>query len=948
MSEGVVTFLLTKLGDFLAERGKQLAGVQGEAEYISDELEFMTAFLRLADAIEDGDPVLKCLIKKVRDAAYDTEDALDNFSLSLASDTGHGFFSCFRKISRSIKDARARSRIASKIQSIKSRVVSISESHRRYCNKNNIMIQGSSSINIPRLGCQKDALLLEEADLVGIEKPKKQMIEWLLGSKSGREVISVVGMGGLGKSTLVKKVYDDSDVKKHFKFRAWITVSQSFKREDLLKDMIQQLFRVHRKPDPKGVDNMNYNKLRSVIHEFLRQKKYLIVLDDVWHTSAWRAFQHALPNNICGSRILVTTRNTEVASTSCMDSPDKVYPLNPLSQEESWTLFCKKIFQDNPRPPHLKNVSETILGRCEGLPLAIVAISGVLATKDKSKTDEWEMVHLSLGVGLEENDMLMSARKILSLSYNDLPYYLKSCLLYFSIFPVGNRIKRMRLIRLWIAEGFVKGKEGMTVEEVAQDYLNELMKRSLVQVVKATSDGRVKTCRVHDLLREIMITKAKDQDFVAIAKEEGTIWPEKVRRVSMHNVMPSKQQRHVASRFRSLLTFWVADCSYESPVHNLFSGRLRLLHVLDLEGAPLKEFPNEVVSLFLLKYLSLRNTRVSFIPSSISKLKNLETLDLKHAQVSVLPAEIRKLRKLCYLLVYRYEIDSDDRIPAKYGFKAPAHIGGLQSIQKLCFVEAHQGRNLMLELGRLKQLRRLGIVKLKKKHGKALCSSIERLTNLRALSLTSITESEIIDLDYLASPPQFLQRLYLAGRMEKFPDWISSLDSLVKLVLKWSKLSEDPLLSLQYLPNLVHLEFVQVYNGEILCFQAKGFQRLKFLGLNKLDRLRIIIVERGAMPSLEKMIVQSCKSLRRVPSGIEHLSTLKVLEFFNMPKELVMTLHPNGEDGDYLKVAHVPDVYSTYWNNGNWDIFSLLSAKLEDKHSAQLSPTLYKRNYTWK
>lgn len=184
--------------------------------------------------------------------------------------------------------------------------------------------------------------------------------------------------------------------------------------------------------------------------------------------------------------------------------------------------------------------------------------------------------------------------------------------------------------------------------------------------------------------------------------------------------------------------------------------------------------------------------------------------------------------------------------------------------------------------------------------------------------------------------------------MEKFPDWISSLDSLVKLVLKWSKLSEDPLLSLQYLPNLVHLEFVQVYNGEILCFQAKGFQRLKFLGLNKLDRLRMIIVEQGAMPSLEKMIVQSCKSLRRVPSGIEHLSTLKVLEFFNMPKELVMTLHPNGEDGDYLKVAHVPDVYSTYWNNGNWDIFSLLGAKLEDKHSSQLSPTLYKRNYTWK
>jgi disease resistance protein RPM1 len=254
----------------------------------------------------------------------------------------------------------------------------------------------------------------------------------------------------------------------------------------------------------------------------------------------------------------------------------------------------------------------------------------------------------------------------------------------------------------------------------------------------------------------------------------------------------------------------------------------------------------------------------------------------------------------------------------------------------------------MFELGRLKQLRKLGIVKLKKKHGKALCSSVERLTNLRALSATSITENEIIDLDYVSSPPQYLQRLYLGGRMEKLPDWISSLDSLVRLVLKWSQLNDDPLVSLQHLPNLVHLELVQVYNGELLCFQAKGFQRLKFLGLNKLERLRMITVEQGAMPCLEKLIVQSCKSLRRVPSGIEHLSTLKVLEFFDMPKELVMTLHPNGEDGDYLKVVHVPDVYSTYWNNGNWDIFSSLGAKLEDKHSAQLTPRMIKRNYTWK
>ncbi|KAB5564275.1 hypothetical protein DKX38_004329 [Salix brachista] len=217
--------LITTISDKIPQRGKELETVKNEAEHVSDELAFMKAFLRLADAMEESVSALRLLVKKVRDVAYDIEDALDEFRLCLANDNGHGIFSCFRKICRSVKDARARRRIASKIQAIKSRVISITESHRRYCNKNNIMVHGSSSDSTTRIECQRDALLLEEADLVGIEKPKKQLIERLLGTKSGREVVSVVGMGGLGKTTLVKRVYDDPDVKKHYKFRAWITVS---------------------------------------------------------------------------------------------------------------------------------------------------------------------------------------------------------------------------------------------------------------------------------------------------------------------------------------------------------------------------------------------------------------------------------------------------------------------------------------------------------------------------------------------------------------------------------------------------------------------------------------------------------------------------------------------------------------------------------------------------
>ncbi|XP_061962913.1 disease resistance protein RPM1-like [Populus nigra] len=959
MTEGLVTFLLSKLADFIQEEERLLTGVKAEAEYIRDELEFMLVFLRAADAMEEKDDGLKVLVQKVRDVVYDMEDTLDHFRLRLTHDHGDKFCSSVQTISNSIITLKARHQIASKIQALKSRVINISEAHRRYLIRNNITEPGSSSSHTPRVARQGN--IVEEANIVGIEKPKKHLIAWLVRGRSEREVISVVGMGGLGKTTLVRKVYHDADVKKHFQFRVWITLSPSFKEEDLLKDIIQQLFRVLQKTVPQGVDNMDNDKLKTVINRFLQQKRYLIVLDDVWHTDAWDAFEPVFPNNSRGSHILLTTRKTEVALTACIEFPDKVYNLDPLSPEESWTLFCKKVFQNNDCPTHLKNVSERILGRCEGLPLAIEAMSGVLATRDRSKIDEWEMVCLSLGAGFEDNNRMRNALKILSLSYYDLPYYLKSCLLYFSMFPEGIPIQRMRLIRLWIAEGFVKGREGMTLEEVAEDFLKELIKRSLVQVVEATSYGQVKTCRIHDLLREILITKAKEQDFVAIAKEQNMIWSEKVRRVSIHNDMPSMQQIHVASRLRSLLVFWGIDY-FPGPPKFISPSRSRLLTVLDMEGTPLKEFPNEVVSLIFLKYLSLRNTKVNSVPSSISKLQNLESLDLKHAQVTELPVDILKLQKLRHLLVYRYETqESDDQIRNKHGFKAPAQIGNLLSVQKLCFLEADQGQKLMSELGRLIHLRRLGILKFRKEDGKDLCSSIDKLTNLRALSVTSITESEVIDLEYLSSPPQFLQRLYLTGRLERLPDWIPSLDSLVKLVLKWSRLREDPLLFLQNLPNLVHLEFIQVYSGEALHFSNEGFEKLKVLGLNKLERLKSITVQKGALPSLQKLVVQGCKLLQKVPSGIKHLAKLKTLDFFDMPYDFVKRLrpdgtaqragrtflqkpavqfikilqilpfgmpnvfirklHPDGEGEDYHEVRNVPEIYCTYQKNGNWEIY---------------------------
>ncbi|KAM2503766.1 hypothetical protein PS1_037754 [Malus domestica] len=919
MAESVVTFLLDRLTSLIEQEVRLFSGVRAQIEDIINELERIKAFLRVADAKEDDDPQLKVWVKQVRDVAYEIEDALDKFRLSHSHVHRHGFHASLRKLSRIIKKLIARRQIAGDIQTIKSKIRSLSEGHVKY--KLDVD-PGSSKARKPWFR-QGDALLLEEADLVAIGEPKRQLIELLMAGESGRQAISVVGMGGLGKTTLVKQVYEDARVQKRFKVHAWITVSQPFKIKRLLRHVVQKIFQVIRKPVPEEVDSMNTDQLRERIKKLLQQTRYLIVLDDLWNNDVWDAINHALPHNGNGSRVMITTRNAAVASASSMENHGMVYHLEPLSPEESWTLFCRKTFPENSCPPNLEGICQSILRKCGGLPLAIVAISAVLATKDKRNIEEWAAVSGSIGAQIEENGQLDNMKKLLYLSFSDLPYHLKSCFLYLSIFPDLYQIDHMRLIRLWMAEGFVIEREGKTPEEVAESYLKELLDRSLIQAAEIATDGRVKSCRIHDLLREIIISKSREQNFAAIEKEQGTMWPDKVRRLSIFNTLQNVIPKRTPSHLRSLLIFGVEDSLTEFSIPKLFPKGLPLLTVLDLQGAPLDMFPREVVNLLLLRYLSLRDTKVKQIPSSIRKLQNLETLDLKHSLVVELPPEILNLKRLRHLLVYRYEVESYARFNSRFGVKVPAGICGLQSLQKLCFIEAnHDNGALMAELGRMNQLRRLGIFKLRTEDGVTVCSSVEKLTNLRSLSVSSVEKEMIIDLTQISCPPQFLQRLYLTGRLENLPHWISSLHNLVRLFLKWSRLKEDPLVHLQGLPNLVHLELLQVYDGERLHFKEGGFPSLKLLGIDKLEGVEEIIIDEGAMPCLEKLIIQRCNLLKKVPSGIEHLKSLKLLEFFDMPDELIQSLLPDGGE-DHGKVAHIQAVYYSYWRGGGWDVNSL-------------------------
>ncbi|GAU42459.1 hypothetical protein TSUD_235290, partial [Trifolium subterraneum] len=408
MADSSVSFLVDKLSSLLKEEVNLEKGVLKDVEYIKDELKHYKAILMEVDSLEHKDLELKDWVQSVRKITEDMEDAIDEYNLCLVDHHQQSKNNVIHKFAFGLKTTKPRHRIATEIQRIKSKVVTVSQE------RPSITGVGSSSSKrrSPRLDSQGDALLLEEADLVGIEEPKKQLCDLLFKDETNRAVISIYGMGGLGKTTLAKQVYDDPEVKKCFRIHAWVNLSQSFKMEEILKDLAQQLHNVIGKPAPESIGMMKIENLKEFIKNFLqRSKKYLIVLDDVWNMNVWDAVKHALPNNNCGSRVILTTRKKDIALYSRAEL-GKDFDLEFLPRQQAWSLFCRKTFQGKSCPPHLEEVCRKILKLCGGLPLAIVAISGVLATREISNIEDWNMVCRCFGSEIERNDILKVMNKV--------------------------------------------------------------------------------------------------------------------------------------------------------------------------------------------------------------------------------------------------------------------------------------------------------------------------------------------------------------------------------------------------------------------------------------------------------------------------------------------------------------------------------------------------------
>ncbi|XP_057763792.1 putative late blight resistance protein homolog R1A-10 isoform X3 [Salvia miltiorrhiza] len=339
--------------------------------------------------------------------------------------------------------------------------------------------------------------------MVGADDVKLQMIDKLTSHCRDLQIIPIVGMGGSGKTTLARTIYGLPSLKKHFYICAWATISQEYTIREIFASVLRQL-------NIEVDDNLRDHELGNKLYQHLFHRRFLIIMDDMWSIDAWDRVRNYFPNNKNGSRIVVTTRLSDLASK--LSNSDSL-GMELLDEAHSWELLSKIVFGEKGCPLELEEIGKEIGKSCKGLPLSIVVVGGLLA-ESKHEKECWEEIgeNLNATVNLEDDEHCL---KILYMSYKQLPIHLKPCFLYMGVFPEDEEISTSELSRYWIAEGFVKAVSGKSLEEIAKGYLKDLIGRNLI--LKSTGTrGRKwekKCCQIHDLLRDLCLREAEKERF---------------------------------------------------------------------------------------------------------------------------------------------------------------------------------------------------------------------------------------------------------------------------------------------------------------------------------------------------------------------------------------------------------------------------------------------------
>ncbi|GLJ20123.1 hypothetical protein SUGI_0365360 [Cryptomeria japonica] len=885
----LVSVVVEKLGGMMIDQINKKASIllnfRKDFEWLRKKLANIRSYLRETDVQAEHDKAVKDWLLEVAEIAFEAEDILDlcavqsqgttNNDISKSScvcDFSYSQFVFWFKMARRIKDVKDRVRYIMKDSGKELKLVrdlTHTDQPSTCTLLKNVMSRGIPQMEI-------------DSRPVGIYHKVRYVLHLM--DDPAAPVIAVVGMGGVGKTFLMKNVFDRA--KDKFEKSIWLDISQTYCLEKLQADLASEI----------NLNEVVYGRVSKVqaaklIHDHLSSKRCLIVLDDVWRATGEDDLISALgiPRGIDSQcKIVVTARNRNV----CGNMEARVYDVQPLSEEESWNLFCAYAFPDcqqNQLPHHLEGIARQIEGECGRLPLAVKTVAASLAGERSSR--EWESKLGQLKAVSHTEDPVM---RILKLSYDSLPAYLKPCFVYLSFFPEDEEIEFQYLINLWVAEGCVP--EGEDQLDIGWKYIRHLQSLCLVERVGDPYDQENKMFKLHDLLLDLATSISKQGQCVFSTEEAVKNGPilqmsRKYRRILMAkksmadgdvNVM-ANGRAYSASRLRTL------SFSENRGIQNIpasLLGGARVLRVLDLSGTGISSLPDCVGDLKLLRVLNLKMTKISEVPECVRKNRSLHFLNiswcrnleqfpewigelscLRHLDIrpshekqfdGSMPTGISKLVSLQVL-----KIDDDNKLSVQQnGFLMLEHFVNLVNLREVRLDIKNWVELKSIEdgiLATLVKMRNLTIYNTRGAHGRG---------NLPPLSEKMLAMK---DLEYL----------YLASFA--VPNWILGFSNLTQLELWECHCAKYP--ALEMMPNLTKL---QLYFNNICKALPTGFGKSRgFPSLRSFTISLLYVLEElpefedGAMPLLEILKVDECRNLTKGPRGLERLQSLKECCFDN-------------------------------------------------------------------
>ncbi|CAO2195736.1 unnamed protein product [Urochloa humidicola] len=661
-------------------------------------------------------------------------------------------------------------------------------------------------------------------------------------------------------------------------------------------------------------------------------RRYLVVVDGSIAATDWNSLRASLPDEGNGSRVLLITDSAGLEVVVGHAGPTyKTVELSRLGPENTYELFRRRVFGRGGDCPgrYRSRYYQDVFRITRGLPLSIVILAGVLRSKELPA--EWDEVMAQLAPAREQQQQqhkgggsstttrmtrhhgggggpAREQHRIMSMAFDDLPHHLKSCFLYLAAMRESTAVDAARLVRLWVAEGFVRPRRGSTMEEVGQEYLKELISRCMVQLVDRDEFGAVRYVSVHDRLHAFAQDEAQEACFVESHDSTDVVAPATVRRLA---VLSSTTDRHVQlgnalPKLRSIICDLAGRCSSVRGSDLGFLHASKFLRVIDIKGLELTKLPNEIGSMIHIRYLGLQCGDLEKLPSSIGNLVNLQSLILGGGHG----------RRVLEVTAAFWRIPTLRHVVAPFALPGRALVGDqqLHSLQTLHGVRPRGWGGNTNPLANAANLRSLEISELTADHAGALEAALESLDLLAHLVL----RGDSLPASVFAVPSlRRLQSLKLWGPVDAPEGPAGGAEdaryirpNLTRLSMWDTMVRQGFVDMLAELPSLAELTLMlDAYDGDTLAFGEAGFRTLHELklGLPKLEEWE---VGAEAMPGLATLTLYRCAKMTMLPEALAGMEQLEELVLYSMP-DMVARIK-EGEGQDHHKVKHVRVIQTIY------------------------------------